>query len=238
MLIEDGQFSDKLLLYEAVQNDIIKYIKERRLINFRYDSPVDGDNEGYYRNVEPYVLGISKAGNLVLRAWQTNLSSSVTGSKPNWRLFRLDGISEVLPVPQKFTDDIATLKRTRPGYNQGDREMTKIIASVAPLTPNSVNVDKNTKAGSKVKTTSNQKSFFQQQAKDFAKNQKQKKATLPKEKEKSVFNTQSQKMKIPVVKKQEPHKKKVDRGWMKNQFDDFAKKEISKSKQKKKGFSK
>lgn len=236
MLIEDEAFDDQFLLNEAVQkNEIIKYIKERRLINFRYDSPADPNNEGLYRNVEPYVLGVSQAGNLVLRAWQTNLSSSTSGKQPNWRLFRLDGISELLPVPQKFSDDINVLKRTRPGYNQNDHGMVKVIASVAPLTASAVNKTSKSVSGDKVKTRANDKSFFKKHTDDFSKKQSQKKTSTAKDK--SAFSHQASKMKIPI-KKQLVQKKKVDKGWMKNKFDDFAKKQIAKSKQKKTGFSK
>jgi len=223
----------KALLNEAAtQNDIVKYIKDRRIINFRYDSPVDPNNEGYYRNIEPYVLGVSKAGNLVLRAWQTNLSSSVTGAKPNWRLFRLDGISEILPVNHKFPTDIKTLKQTRPKYNDQDRDMVKIIASVLPTKPGDLNVQKNIKSvsGTKVKTTGNKKDFFKKQQTDFAKTQKQ-----PAKKEKpSAFAAQAPKMKIPVAKP----KKGVDKNWMKNKYQDWGKKQASKTKDKNKGFSK
>jgi hypothetical protein len=223
-----------LLLEAATQNDIVKYIKDRRIINFRYDSPIDPNNEGYYRNIEPFVLGVSKAGNLVLRAWQHNLSSSVTGAKPNWRLFRLDGISEILPVNHKFPTDIKTIKQTRPGYNENDRDMVKIIASVLPLKPSDLTVNK-TVDGSKVKTSANQKSFFQKQQSDFSNSQKQKKQQSQQAKEKpSVFANQASKMKIPVIKP----KKGVDKGWMKNMYQDWSKKQVAKTKNKNKGFSK
>jgi hypothetical protein len=225
--------TDTFLNEAATQLDIVKYIKNRQLINFKYDSPVDPNNNGYYRNVEPYVLGISKAGNLVLRAWQTNLSSSVTMDKPNWRLFRLDGISEILPVNQHFNADIKTIKQTRPKYNDKDSDMIKIIASVLPVTPAALNKEKNVKSttGTKVKTTGNQKGFFKNQKSDFLNVQKQQKQSKEKEKPKqSAFSNQASKFKTPVMKP----KKSVDRGWMKNMYDDWSKKQIAKAKTKNK----
>jgi hypothetical protein len=222
-----------LLLEAATKNDIVKYIKDRRIINFRYDSPVDPNNEGYYRNIEPFVLGVSKAGNLVLRAWQHNLSSSVTGTQPNWRLFRLDGISEILPVNHKFPSDIKTIKQTRPGYNDKDRDMVKIIASVLPVNPKDLAVKK-TVDGNRVKTSVDKKAFLQKQKMAFDKNQKQSIQQKPKAKEKpSAFAAQASKMKIPVK-----PKKGVDKNWSSNIYKDWVNKQNAKAKNKKKGFSK
>lgn len=221
--------SDKTILSEgASQKDIIKYIKEKRLINFRYDSPVPGQesNEGYYRNCELYVLGVSKAGNLVVRAWQTNSSSSTHPNElPGWRMFRLDGISEILPVNQKFDADVETLNRTRPKYNENDRDMVRIIISILPLNPDDQNKIKNqnTITGNKVKTMGNQKSFFKNQEDDFATKQvKRKKAA----KEKSVFSGQHAKFKIPAKKPM------VNRSWMKNKYSDFVNKQLKKERNK------
>jgi predicted DNA-binding transcriptional regulator YafY len=77
------------------------------------------------REIEPVCLGYSKAGNLVLRAWDYE-GSSHTAYKgeqplPGWRLFRLDKITMFRPIDISFFDP-------RPKYNfNGDRSMTKVL---------------------------------------------------------------------------------------------------------------
>jgi len=77
------------------------------------------------REIEPVCLGYSKAGNLVLRAWDYE-GSSHTAYKgkqplPGWRLFRLDKITMFRPLDINFFDP-------RPNYNfNGDRSMTKVL---------------------------------------------------------------------------------------------------------------
>ena len=77
------------------------------------------------REIEPVCLGYSKAGNLVLRAWDYE-GSSHTAYKgkqplPGWRLFRLDKITMFRPLDINFFDP-------RPNYNfNGDRSMTRVL---------------------------------------------------------------------------------------------------------------
>ena len=77
------------------------------------------------REIEPVCLGYSKAGNLVLRAWDYE-GSSHTAYKgkqplPGWRLFRLDKITMFRPTEDNFEEP-------RPNYNfNGDRSMTKVL---------------------------------------------------------------------------------------------------------------
>jgi predicted DNA-binding transcriptional regulator YafY len=77
------------------------------------------------RQIEPVCLGYSKAGNLVLRAWDEE-GSSHTAYKgeqplPGWRLFRLDKITMIRPSDEKFD-------QPRPNYNfNGDKSMTSVL---------------------------------------------------------------------------------------------------------------
>jgi predicted DNA-binding transcriptional regulator YafY len=70
-------------------------------------------------------LGVSKAGNKVVRAWD-NEGSSHTAYKgeqplPGWRLFRLDKILSLKPTGENFTE-------MKPGYNiNGDKSMVSVI---------------------------------------------------------------------------------------------------------------
>ena len=84
------------------------------------------DNGGKgYRTIEPVCLGLSKKGNLVLRAWETEGSSWSAQNEgnylPGWRLFRLDKIFTYRPTMDNFYD-------MRPNYNpNGDRSMERVF---------------------------------------------------------------------------------------------------------------
>ncbi len=89
-------------------------------------------NRGY-RTIEPFVIGVSTAGNVVLRAWQQN-GATDTGNAPKrpndeipgWRLFRLDGITSMAKTLRKFDGN-------RPNYNPKDKQMTQIIMALQPM---------------------------------------------------------------------------------------------------------
>ena len=87
----------------------------------------DGDEPGGrgLREIEPVALGKSKAGNLVMRAWDRE-GASHTGYKgeqplPGWRLFRLDKMLSCKPSGEVYNTP-------RPNYNfNGDKSMSSII---------------------------------------------------------------------------------------------------------------
>lgn len=87
----------------------------------------DGDEPGGrgLREIEPVALGKSKAGNLVMRAWDRE-GASHTGYKgeqplPGWRLFRLDKMLSMKPTGEVYNTP-------RPNYNfNGDKSMTSVI---------------------------------------------------------------------------------------------------------------
>lgn len=141
MLNEDNILKDNIkdfrLLTEWVnRNDVVEAIKNHDVIYIYYVGD-DTVNRGF-RTIEPYALGRSKAGNLVLRAWQQAGASDSEDYEPKeqpnarqfgWRLFRLDGITSFLNTMKKF----ATKKENiRPKYNADDKQMTEVIVSVDP----------------------------------------------------------------------------------------------------------
>ncbi len=143
--------NNKILLTEVVnRNDLIDTIKDRKVI-YIYYAGVEGksaDGAGVtlkgYRTIEPFLIGKSKAGNLVLRAWQQNGASDshrgITRKPrpdhdilPGWRLFYVDGITSMLITGKHF-------KKIRPNYNPDDKEMSDIIYAIDPDESN-INVD-------------------------------------------------------------------------------------------------
>jgi len=107
----------------ASLDSIINAIKNRHRVIIYYDGDEPGGRG--IREIEPVCLGVSKAGNKVLRAWD-NEGSSHTAYKgeqplPGWRLFRLDKILSNKPTGEVYNE-------IRPGYNlNGDKSMVTVM---------------------------------------------------------------------------------------------------------------
>ena len=104
-------------------DDVVDCIKNKKKCVIYYDGDEPGGRG--LRDIEPVCLGVSKAGNKVVRAWD-NEGSSHTAYKgeqplPGWRLFRLDKILSLKPTGENFTE-------MKPGYNpNGDKSMISVI---------------------------------------------------------------------------------------------------------------
>lgn len=112
-----------LLLEIASLETVQDAIKRRQVCTINYDGDEPGGKG--IREIEPVALGKSKAGNLVMRAWDRE-GASHTGFKgeqplPSWRLFRLDKILSMKPTGEIYNTP-------KPGYNfNGDKSMTSVI---------------------------------------------------------------------------------------------------------------
>ena len=114
----------KGLIYEIASLDsIVDAIKNKQVVIIYYDGDEPGGRG--IRQIEPVCLGVSKAGNKVLRAWDSE-GASHTGYKgeqplPGWRMFRLDKILSNKPTGEVYNTP-------RPGYNfNGDNSMVSVI---------------------------------------------------------------------------------------------------------------
>lgn len=112
----------KELIVEASVDQITTAIKNKNLVTIYYDGE-DNGGKGL-RVIEPFCFGTSKAGNKVIRAWETE-GASYTGSKgeqplPGWRLFRLDRIGSFAVDPRE------QFLSPRPKYNPNDKGMKGI----------------------------------------------------------------------------------------------------------------
>jgi hypothetical protein len=123
-----------LILEIASIESVIDAIKNKRVMGTSYDGDEPGGKG--QRLIEPVCVGVSKAGNRVVRAWEREGAShtATIGSQPlpGWRLFRLDKTFTFLPTSDVFTE-------IRPGFNpNGDKSMVsvEIVANFAtPPTP-------------------------------------------------------------------------------------------------------
>jgi predicted DNA-binding transcriptional regulator YafY len=110
----------------ASLDSIIDAIKNRQVIVIYYDGDEPGGRG--LRQIEPVCLGVSKSGNKVLRAWDSE-GASHTGYKgeqplPGWRLFRVDKILSFKPTGENFNEP-------KPNYNpNGDKSMNRVIINV------------------------------------------------------------------------------------------------------------
>jgi len=102
---------------------IVDAIKNRNMITFYYSGPQkpkkDSVKNGYRVRAEAVALGLSKKGNLIVRAWVQPPSVSKKGfAKHGWRTFIVGRMSNV-----EVTDEIFNGKR--PQYKEGsDNSMT------------------------------------------------------------------------------------------------------------------
>jgi hypothetical protein len=113
-----------LILEIASIESVVDSIKKKQVVVLYYTGDAPGGDG--LRTIEPVCLGVSKAGNKVLRAWDSEGAShtATIGSQPlpGWRLFRLDKITSYKPNGQVFNE-------MKPNFNpNGDKSMTSIIA--------------------------------------------------------------------------------------------------------------
>jgi hypothetical protein len=99
-------------------NTLVSAITNRNPITFYYSGPKepakDSVKPGVRIRSEAVAMGLSKGGNVIVRAYVQPPSVSKKGySKTNWRTFRVDRMSN-LQILQDETFDI-----TRPGYKEG-----------------------------------------------------------------------------------------------------------------------
>ena len=112
-----------LICEVASLEDVMHCIKHKHKCIIYYDGDEPGGRG--LREIEPVCLGVSKSGNKVLRAWDSEGAShrAYKGEKPlpGWRLFRLDKILSIKPSKEKF-------EIMRPKFNpNGDKSMKSII---------------------------------------------------------------------------------------------------------------
>lgn len=169
MLLNSNKLSSKKIinnLNEWISRSTVSdAINNRDVVTIYYDSALDTTINRGYRIIEPYCLGMSKAGNLVVRAWQQSGASDTPEDLAGWRMFRLDGIKTMYSTYKKFNTSSEFLKQNRPNYNPDDRDMTQILVAVQPdsgviNTPSIDDPKKNISVGS---------SQFDKQSQEFKK---------------------------------------------------------------------
>lgn len=117
----------KLLLESVSNSQILKLIKDKKRVNLYYDG--DDNNSKGKRYVELYALGISKSGNLVVRAYQLFGDTDTENAK--WKLFRLDFITKIDQTGFEIRKPISDYDPTIPKFNpNGDKTMNRVHSIV------------------------------------------------------------------------------------------------------------
>lgn len=96
-----------------MDQNVIDAMKNQNVIKFYYD--------GELRVVEPHCYGVTTAGNEGLRAFQIGGYSS-TG-KFGWKMYDLSKADGLTVTEDQF-------EGPRPGYQRGDRGMSRIYAEL------------------------------------------------------------------------------------------------------------
>ena len=94
---------------------IANAIKKRNPVSFFYNGPRNTVQAGKRVKAELVALGLSKKGNMVVRAWVDQPSKSKTGfQKGNWRTFMVGRMNQVEIYDEE------TFDQKREGYKEGD----------------------------------------------------------------------------------------------------------------------
>lgn len=96
-----------------MNSEIKDAIRNQKLIEFYYD--------GGIRTVEPHCYGITTAGNEGLRAYQVDGYSS--SGRMGWKMYDLGKASSINILDETFDS-------SRPGYNRGDKGMSRIYQEI------------------------------------------------------------------------------------------------------------
>ena len=108
-------------------DSIANAVKKRHPVSFFYNGPRSKVQPSRRVKAEMVALGLSKKGNMIVRAWVEPPSRTKSGfEKGNWRTFMVGRMNQIEIFDQETFDE------KRPGYKDGDDNSM----SVTYVTPN------------------------------------------------------------------------------------------------------
>jgi hypothetical protein len=114
---------ENIILEEVGRSEIEDAIEKHVTCRIYYEG--DESLSRGWRWIEPYVYGLSLAGNPIIRAYQ--IEGVTDTEQPGWKTFRSDKISRWVKTPKIFYQPISDRESGVPKYNpNGDRSMTTI----------------------------------------------------------------------------------------------------------------
>tara|TARA_R100001377_G_scaffold73856_1_gene50013 strand:+ start:2120 stop:2515 length:396 start_codon:yes stop_codon:yes gene_type:complete len=119
-----------LILEQASQSEVIDAIKNKHVCELEYED--DASVGPGKRTIHPVAFGESLRNNKVIRAYQTSGPSLKVNEEgiplPDWRLFRLDRVSNFKPVGG--VDSVFETFSEPPLYNPfGDKSMNRMLVN-------------------------------------------------------------------------------------------------------------
>ncbi len=112
-----------LILEVASRSEIEESIETHRTVRIYYEG--DETMVKGWRWIEPYVYGLSKAGNPIIRAFQ--IEGVTDTEQPAWKTFRADKITRWIRTPKIFYQPISDRDSSVPRYREnGDSGMITI----------------------------------------------------------------------------------------------------------------
>ena len=119
----------KLLTESASEDEVKSAINKHQRVCIEYVSPNKSDEENAKamgeRKIEVYAYGLTKSGNPVIRAFQN--SGPTTTKIPEWKFFRLDGITSWRETNEYFDTPISSVYPSLGKFNDsGDKTMSVV----------------------------------------------------------------------------------------------------------------
>lgn len=114
---------ENIILEGVSTSDINDAIDNKYRVNINYAG--DDNTASGKRQIEVYAFGISKAGNDVIRAFQ--LFGDTKTVKPQWKLFRIDRITNWEKTKKKIYKPVSDYDSSIPPFNpNGDNMMQSV----------------------------------------------------------------------------------------------------------------
>jgi hypothetical protein len=96
----------------TIGEQLVRATLDHEVVAFRYD--------GRHRVVEPHLVALHGAGDVILVGYQTG-GESRQGDVPGWRTFIISEIDDLAAAGRRFA-------AARPDFNPVDRELLEIFA--------------------------------------------------------------------------------------------------------------
>ena len=120
--------TEGLTTESVTSSDVSSALRNREAILITYDDETSKAQRGI-RYIEPYVLGLTKAGNPCIRAYQ--YWGSTRRGVPKWKMFRLDRIMSWKPTGETFELEPQARGWAAEAYNNnGDNSMSQVYMTV------------------------------------------------------------------------------------------------------------
>ena len=120
--------TEGLITESVTSSDVSSALRNREAILITYDDETSKAQRGI-RYIEPYVLGLTKAGNPCIRAYQ--YWGSTRRGVPKWKMFRLDRIQSWKPTGETFELEPKARGWAAEAYNNnGDASMSQVYMTV------------------------------------------------------------------------------------------------------------